>query len=305
MPAAVRITRLDVGYRVTTRRRVAGGSATDVVGDLVRWDDDGVLTVRDRDDTEHHVAAADLIAARVVHARPAPRRVAELERVAARGWPAVETGTVGDWLLRAAGGFTGRANSALAVGEPGIPFGDAAERVRGWYAERDLPARAAVVLPSPEDDGFAALGWAPARAVLVQTADVRGVTDASDVTVEPEPSPEWLARYTARGEVTEAGRQVLTGGGTVGFARVGDGPVAIGRGVVVDGWLGISAIEVDPGYRRRGYARAVTRALLAWGAGHGAERAYIQVDSGNAPARALYADLGFRTHHRYRYRTAP
>lgn len=304
MPGAVRITPLDVGYRVTTRRRVAGGSATDVVGDLVRWED-GVLTVRDRDDTEHHLAAADLIAAHVVHARPAPRRAQDLERVTARGWPAVETGAAGDWLLRAAGGFTGRANSALAVGDPGVPFADAAERVRAWYAERDLPARAAVVLPSPEDDGFAALGWTPAPSVLVQTADVRDVEGPPDVAVEPQPSPEWLARYTARGEVTEAGRQVLTGGGTVGFARIGDAPVAIGRGVVVDGWLGISAIEVDPAYRRRGYARAVTRGLLAWGAGHGAERAYIQVDSRNAAARELYADLGFRTHHRYRYRMAP
>lgn len=302
---AVQITPHDVGRRVTTRRRVTGGSATDVVGDLVRWDDEGVLTVRDREDNEHRIAAADLIAARVAYARPVPRRVRELERAAARGWPAVETVAVGDWLVRAADGFTGRANSALAIGDPDMPFADAAEGLRAWYAERGLPARVAVVLPSPEDDWFAALGWSPSQVTVVQTAEVRGVSGAPDVVIEPSPTASWLARYTARGEVTDTGRRVLTGGGTVAFARIGDDPVAIGRGVVADGWLGIAAVEVAPEHRRQGYARAVTRALMSWGTEHGAERAYVQVISGNAAARNLYADLGFRTHHRYRYRTAP
>lgn len=308
-----RITADHVGRRVTVRRRTPSGSATDVVGDLVGYDD-RTLLVRDRDGVEHAISRADVIAGHPVAARPAPRRVVELERVAAAGWPAVDTEQLGEWLLRAAGGFTGRANSALAVGDPGMPFTAAAEKVRAWYAERRLPGRTAVVLPSPEDDGFAALGWTPQDAVLVQTADVSGVLDALPpspvaVDVQPEPSDAWLARYTARGRVTADGRRVLTGGPRVGFARVDDGagagPLGIGRGVVVSGWLGISAIEVDPAVRGRGYAKAITRALLEWGAAHGAGRAYLQVQSGNRPAITLYAALGFRTHHRYRYRFAP
>jgi ribosomal protein S18 acetylase RimI-like enzyme len=57
--------------------------------------------------------------------------------------------------------------------------------------------------------------------------------------------------------------------------------------------------------RGSGYGKAITRRLLEWGAERGATRAYLQVQSGNGPARALYASLGFRTHHRYRYRLAP
>src|SRR5438270_176346 len=46
---------------------------------------------------------------------------------------------LGEWLLRAAGGFTGRANSALAAGDPGMPLPQAVDQVCRWYAARGLP----------------------------------------------------------------------------------------------------------------------------------------------------------------------
>ena len=49
---------------------------------------------------------------------PEPR-IEALERAAARHWQAPETERLGEWLLRAAAGFTGRANSALPLGDPG------------------------------------------------------------------------------------------------------------------------------------------------------------------------------------------
>ena len=49
----------------------------------------------------------------------------------------------------------------------------------------------------------------------------------------------------------------------------------------------------------------MTAALLGWGAAQGAGRCYLQVESDNAPALALYASLGFTRHHRYRNRFAP
>src|ERR1700753_2875891 len=54
-----------------------------------------------------------------------------LDRAAARTWRGTEEEALGGWLLRAAGGFTGRANSVLAVGDPGLPLAAAGARGPG------------------------------------------------------------------------------------------------------------------------------------------------------------------------------
>ena len=75
---------------------------------------------------------------------PEPR-VEDLEGAAALHWQAPETEPLGEWRLRAAAGFTGRANSALPVGDPGLPLPEAVAAVEDWYRRRDL--RPMIVLP--------------------------------------------------------------------------------------------------------------------------------------------------------------
>jgi N-acetylglutamate synthase len=83
----------------------------------------------------------------------------DLERVAAAHWRGTEEEWLGDWLLRAAGGFTGRANSALPLGDPGLPLDDALAVVTRWYQERGLPPMIAV--PAPLDDDASGQPRAP------------------------------------------------------------------------------------------------------------------------------------------------
>ena len=61
----------DVGHRVVVRARLPDGRATDVLGELLRWDDAAVV-VRDRRGDEHAVAPRDVVAAKRVP--PAPVR---------------------------------------------------------------------------------------------------------------------------------------------------------------------------------------------------------------------------------------
>lgn len=78
-PAAllvVRLTREDVGARVTVRHRLrddASASLTDVVGTLLAWDADDVLRVERRDGTVAAIPRADVVAAKVVPPPPPPR----------------------------------------------------------------------------------------------------------------------------------------------------------------------------------------------------------------------------------------
>ncbi|MFD0595838.1 hypothetical protein ACFQZ4_28950 [Catellatospora coxensis] len=48
---------------------------------------------------------------------------------------------LGAWRLRAAGGYTGRANSALPVGDPGLPLPEAIDAVVAFYRRQGLPRR--------------------------------------------------------------------------------------------------------------------------------------------------------------------
>jgi N-acetylglutamate synthase len=247
----------------------------------------------------------------------------ELELIAAAHWRGTEEEWLGHWLLRAAGGFTGRANSALALGDPPDKLDAALATVTGWYRSRGLPPMIAVPLslgPSGAghdlDAALAARNWATRPgAALVMVADLplrasrAGVSAAHDVRVSDEPDDDWLARYHYRGadRLPPAARNVLTSCEDQAFVslRDGDDVLAIARLSVAAGWAGITAVEVHPDHRRHGLGTAVTAAAGEVAQARGVRAVFLQTEVGNAAARALYERIGFRYAHRYHYRVAP
>ena len=237
--------------------------------------------------------------------------VHELERLAARSWRGLEEERHGDWLLRAGGGFTGRANSVLVLGSPPEPLPDAVATVTDWYAARGLPPRAQVPVPGGEvaDAALAAAGWTRGEDNLVLTAPLGGWSDAEvPVDLAAEPDDAWLTGYRYRGTpLPPVAYDVLVNADEPVFASVRLDPppaplAAVARGVLVDGWLCVTAVTVDERYRRRGLASAVMAALGSWARAGGVHSCALQVASSNAPALALYRRLGFTEHHRYHYR---
>jgi ribosomal protein S18 acetylase RimI-like enzyme len=237
-----------------------------------------------------------------------------VQQAAALGWRALETARLGDWLLRASDEFTGRANSALAIGDPGSPVRDAVATVEAWYAERALPPR--FQLPEPgASDGVRELlderGYTWSLPVHVMTAELAHVLRAADARVGPgdvqldeTPDDAWLATYQrAQGAAPAAARGVLAGHPAVVFAslRSEGRTVAIARAAVDGRWAGLSAVEVVPEGRRRGLAMQVTAAVLRWAGTRNARQVYLQVSVRNDAAVTLYRSLGFAVHHDYRY----
>jgi ribosomal protein S18 acetylase RimI-like enzyme len=243
--------------------------------------------------------------------------ISAFERMSAQHWQGTEQAHLGDWLLRAAGGFTGRANSALPLGDPGIPPERAVAEVEAWYRQRGLTPAIVIVRglrtsTSSLDDLLVRCGWTvPQIPVVVMTARteiVAGYQRDVGLTFAAEPDEEWLATYRYRGQpLPPHALSVLLSAPAQMFASVRrDGrTVATGRLSVAGGWGGITAIDVDPAWRRAGLGTAVSAGLAAQAAARGAEQIFLQVEEKNTAARALYARCGFTDRHRYHYRLAP
>jgi ribosomal protein S18 acetylase RimI-like enzyme len=300
---------VEVGETVSLRVATATG-ATEIVGVVLSRTAE-TLVVRRRDGRLADVPVASITASRVVPPGPARRISAtDLELVAAAGWRALETAALGDWLLRASGGFTARANSALAVGDPGIPLDEAVSSVEKWYADRSLPARIQLVGDNPElAQILSNRNWIDGGVDDVLTAEIAhvlrplGTGDGPPIRIDEIPDPEWLAAYrTSDGPLPAVATKVLSNHPAVAFLSArgtAAGCDAIAR-VAVDGrWAGLFAVEVAPRARRQGLARAISAAALRWATGNGARHAYLQVAAGNDAARALYERLGFAVHHHY------
>ncbi|MCF3170571.1 MULTISPECIES: GNAT family N-acetyltransferase [Streptomyces] len=322
----VRITPADVGKRVSVRCRTESGGEgaefTDTVGVLTSWDR-GVLSITRKSGEAVHIVESSLAAGKTVPAAPARRRgpaasFEELAAVTARAWQPVESEPLGDWRLRAAGGFTRRANSALPLGDPGLPAGEALDRVRAWYAERGLPpyVQTATGAAGTQELLCAELerhGWRREVTAQVRIAALApvgdGAADVAAVRLTRAPDAAWLARYQRFSTPGPHVLRVLESGPSVWFATVagdGDAPDAIGRCVVDGRWAGFMAVEVAPEQRRRGLATAVMTALARRALDEGASAAWLQVEEENEGARALYDGMGFALHHSYHhYRPAP
>jgi N-acetylglutamate synthase len=308
-----------VEERWAVRYWLPGGSATDVIGWIDALDP---LTVRltGIDSPAQVIDRSMIIAARRAPAAPGgpdPRRISahELQRHALRSWLAWHE-PLGEWTLRAGGGFTGRANSCHAVGDPGLPIRQAAGVIIEYAADHDIAPMAQVIEDSPEERVLINLGWAATHqsaAVLVcRLADFlvsRPVRPS--VQLAENLRPEWEEVYQlSRPNAADPAivRMILDGTPPRAFAAVaGDdvadrsGLVAIARGQRSADWLGLASIWIRPDHRQRGLAAGMIAALGHWAARQGARYAYVQVATVNESALGAYQELGFVHHHRYRY----
>lgn len=245
-----------------------------------------------------------------------------LDRLADRGWPALERQELEGWTLRAAAGVTNRANSVLTAG-PVTDLGRAIRRAEDWYASRDLRAVFQVSPASPAGlaDELRTRGYRPHSHTDILVAESRSVAafDAGSVagpaddrvTLEDAPRPGWMDTWwSVDGRGGDAERSVVERilvGGPALYAAHGDpgSPDAVARLALVGEWGGVFAVATRPAARRMGRARRLILALAAASESRGVRRLWLQVLAENAAAGALYRSLGFQRASRYCYWTAP
>nr|WP_159830019.1 GNAT family N-acetyltransferase [Arthrobacter sp. 9AX] len=230
-------------------------------------------------------------------------------------WPSVERHDTGDWVLRAAAGVTQRANSVWPRNAAEQPE-DALRGAAQWYRERRLPL-------------IFQLTDTPANAALNEVLDGRGFTRQSEtlimarpagpgpvplqqafpVEVREQPDDDWLALWWSvdgRGGAAEleTARAILSGCPSLyALVRDNDGvPAAVGRLSLVAGTGGLYCMATSPSHRRRGYASAVLRALMAEGDVRGVGRFWLLATAANHGAQRLYSQAGFSEWGRCLYR---
>lgn len=329
---------LTIGSRVVVRYRLeegsdgSGAAATDFVGELVARNDDVLVVDTKRERVK--LVRADVIAAKDVPppaSRPgrAHERISadDLEKLMAKGWQAPDRGGLGDWVLRAGEGFTGRANSALVVGDPSLPLAKALDFVERWYADRGRPAvfqvHGAIGFDVHSDPTAAALlergytvggGQDDWQRVLIMTglsAAVPPLTEQSPpVTADAELKMDWLVAYGEQRRivpgVTEA---VLTGSDGQLFLSVRDPEtgriVALARMAIHPGWAGIFGLWVHPEHRHEGLGSTLVSAVAMVARENNMPAIYLQVSTDNAAGVSFWEGLGFTVHHEYTYLARP
>jgi GNAT superfamily N-acetyltransferase len=247
--------------------------------------------------------------------------VSELDTLAFDAWRAALVQELDGWHLRFNHGVTNRANSVWPNAMGGaLSLQDRISRVEAFYTERGQAALyqlSPACRPDHLDQHLAGLGYQRISPVSIQVADCEEVEsrtpESKQMTVEVSETltEPWIEISAHRGrwsgDQLPVYRALLErAGGRTGFAlvrREGQ-PVGVGFGVARSGWVGVFAMLTVPELRQRGVGAAVLSSLACWARGHGAKRMYLQVEQDNAPARALYARVGFAEVYCYHYRRA-
>ena len=214
-----------------------------------------------------------------------------LERLLDLTWPGIRRARLGEWVLRAGNNQSGRANSVLACGDPGVSFEEAERMVESWAGHR---MQLQAVLDSDEQRLAEAAGYSAFNPTVVMVAEACEFDGRAAVS-NLEPDPAWC-RMSSRSsgpflaEFAEVPARYL---------RLGDD--AVGRVAVFQGWGVLTSVEVRSELRGRGLGRAITRALMTEAVRLGARFLVLQVERNNTVARRLYESEGFAEHHRYAY----
>lgn len=219
---------------------------------------------------------------------------------------------IGPWVLGLRPGSIGRAHAAA-------PITHALVRDEGLIARIEAAYRAQSMTPVfrlPDVEGLAGVakalaerGYAPQQPTLVMSADLGEVASFADpaaVTRLDVPDEDWAAVFLGEGFDPEDGAHrvdVLSKSPDAVFAALRDaeGTHAVGVLSLRDGWASLHGMRTRRARRGEGLAGKVMARLAQAALERGATQIFLQVEEGNAPARALYARAGFAPLWRYHY----
>lgn len=217
---------------------------------------------------------------------------------------------IGGFLLAMDGGSIGRATSAVPLRHDLGRNPAVLDRIEAAYTERGFsPAFRLADAPDLEGVRAALLarGYTPEQPTLVQlgaVSDLLALAEPGEVAETPDES--WSAvflgpGFDARDGASRVRNLSRSPGAVFGSVREDGEAIAVGAGAFGHGYLSVHGMRTRQARRGEGLAGRVLAALAVAAQARGVERCFLQVEEGNAPARALYARAGFVPAWRYLY----
>jgi GNAT superfamily N-acetyltransferase len=223
------------------------------------------------------------------------------------------------WLLRFCDAKAKRSRCINALAPGRLPLAERLAQAQALYAGHGLPlfVRITPFVPAGLDEGLAALGLGridDTRVMLQPSLASLGPPAALPAGLELLPLDgsayaeligDWRGTPAAqrRAHATRLAQSPVRYEARV-LRRRDDGAVlAAGQWAGEAECVGLYDVAVPPAARGQGLGRRLCEHLLAQAREAGARIGYLQVEADNAPARSIYARLGFSDAYAYHYRT--
>lgn len=244
--------------------------------------------------------------------------VRRLEAAGFRAWPAASIQFDGSWQIRLTAGHPSKRLNSVNPLDPSDRR-DIARRVemaaRRFEAyDRPLVFRQSPLAPPELDAYLAAEGWERFEETIVMMAPIaeldidRGMDHLPmrDIGRYVDASIKVHGRDPAlKAGLTEVLSSIRPQSGLFVIEDKETGPVSTALCVHDNDLAGIYELATRADVRRMGYGRDVVCAAMRWARHRGADKGWLQVESANTAAVALYTELGFREVYRYAFRQKP
>ena len=298
-----------VGARLSIRLQTPG---QDGYHDLLGYLEPGNL-VRRKDGTVAKFDPAHVVAWRQVPITPtksdSASMIESLEKIAQQNWMPEKIEEIGNWQLRSNRGFSFRANSTLPLGgkgfgAPGIELNQAISKVIDFYKDLNQPA-IFQILPSIHQElerSIKAIGFRSKGEVRFETMRINNplIYNPKDIHLltSDYPTDDW---FDLHGDDEIAAELMLRTPSKYLHLYEESELVATSRAAFTEDWAGISRVRVRPDKQNQGLGKKIMLATLNEIKNNGLENAFLQVESENVNALAIYHSLGFSLHHYLNY----
>lgn len=240
-----------------------------------------------------------------------------IEDLSLNAWPSYQIELYDGWILRFSHFYTHRTNSVEQFGTSSLTWREKIPHCEAVYQRWGTPAifKISPLVSKDFDYILENRNYEIQHTTNVMVLNLEdAILDApiDDVVISRTIEREWIDSLLALNGTTNAIHKAIVptmynaiAKDTICVFIKSQGEIiGTGLGILDRDYVGLYAIHVREGYRKKGMARALCTCILKEAIKRGAKKAYLQVVDGNEPACLLYQSLGFQNLYTYWFRVS-